>query len=70
QTVEEQQAENMPGIETDDEYKEIFVIPRQIQSIKDFKDYKYSHRVDKKPNRELVNDTLYSTRKDDKGNTL
>ncbi|SUM30872.1 Uncharacterised protein [Staphylococcus gallinarum] len=24
----------------------------------------------KKPNRELVNDTLYSTRKDDKGNTL
>lgn len=70
QTVEEQQAENMPGIETDDEYKEIFVIPRQIQSIKDFEDYKYSHRVDKKPNRELVNDTLYSTRKDDKGNTL
>ncbi|MDY5059238.1 type II CRISPR RNA-guided endonuclease Cas9 [Staphylococcus simulans] len=70
QTIVEQQAENMPEIETDDEYKEIFVIPHQIQSIKDFKDYKYSHRVDKKPNRELVNDTLYSTRKDDKGNTL
>ncbi len=70
QTVEEKQAESMPEIETEQEYKEIFITPHQIQHIKDFKDYKYSHRVDKKPNRELVNDTLYSTRKDDKGNTL
>ncbi|GEQ06238.1 hypothetical protein SGA02_20660 [Staphylococcus gallinarum] len=70
QIVDEKQAENMPEIETEHEYKEIFITPHQIQNIKDFKDYKYSHRVDKKPNRELVNDTLYSTRKDDKGNTL
>ena len=70
QTVEDNQAESMPKIETEQEYKEIFITPHQIQHIKDFKDYKYSHRVDKKPNRELINDTLYSTRKDDKGNTL
>ena len=70
QTFEEKQAESMPEIETEQEYKEIFITPHQIKHIKDFKDYKYSHRVDKKPNRELINDTLYSTRKDDKGNTL
>lgn len=70
QTVEEQQAENMLGIETDDEYKEIFVIPRQIQSIKDFKDYKYSHRVDKKINRKLVDELVHSTREDIKGNRI
>ncbi|WP_158263933.1 type II CRISPR RNA-guided endonuclease Cas9 [Staphylococcus simulans] len=70
QTVEEQQAENMLGIETDDEYKEIFVIPRQIQSIKDFKDYKYSHRVDKKINRKLVDELVHSTREDTKGNRI
>ncbi|PTI92141.1 type II CRISPR RNA-guided endonuclease Cas9 [Staphylococcus simulans] len=70
QTVEEQQAENMLGIETDDEYKEIFVIPRQIQSIKDFKDYKYSHRVDKKINRKLVDELVHSTREDPKGNRI
>lgn len=70
QTVEEKQAESMPEIETEQEYQEIFEIPLKIQVIKDFKDYKYSHRVDKKPNRMLIKDTLYSTRKDDKGNTL
>ncbi|MHD0396752.1 type II CRISPR RNA-guided endonuclease Cas9 [Staphylococcus simulans] len=70
QIVEEKQAESMPEIETEQEYKEIFITPHQIQNIKDFKDYKYSHRVDKKPNRELVNDSIYSTRKDEKGDTL
>lgn len=70
QIVEENQIEDMSDIETEQEYKEIFITPHQIQNIKDFRDYKYSHRVDKKPNRELVNDTLYSTRKDNKSNTL
>ena len=70
QIVEENQIEDMSDIETEQEYKEIFITPHQIQNIKDFRDYKYSHRVDKKPNRELVNDTLYSTRKDNKNNTL
>ncbi|KAF5288501.1 hypothetical protein FQR65_LT20954 [Abscondita terminalis] len=65
QMFEEKQAESMPEIETEQEYKEIFITPHQIKHIKDFKDYKYSHRVDKKPNRKLINDTLYSTRKDD-----
>lgn len=69
QPIEEKEAENMANIESDEKYKEIFVIPHQIQGIKDFKDYKFSHRVDKKANRELVNDTLYSTRKDEKGDT-
>ena len=70
QIVKENQIEDMSDIETEQEYKEIFITPHQIQNIKDFRDYKYSHRVDKKPNRELVNDTLYSTRKDNKSNTL
>ncbi len=49
----------------EEEYEEMFIIPHQIQGIKDFKDFKYSHRVDKKPNRQLINDTIYSTREVD-----
>ncbi|MCU5746952.1 type II CRISPR RNA-guided endonuclease Cas9 [Staphylococcus sp. SQ8-PEA] len=70
QKVDEKQAESTSKVEGEQEYEDVFKKPPQIQYIKDFKDYKYSHRVDKKPNRELVNDTIYSTRKDDKGNTL
>ena len=45
QIVEENQIEDMSDIETEQEYKEIFITPHQIQNIKDFRDYKYSHRV-------------------------
>ncbi len=34
----------------------------KIQAIKNYQDFKYSRRVDQKPNRQLMNDTLYSTR--------
>lgn len=44
-------------------FEELFIVPRQMQDIKDFKDYKFSHRVDKKPNRELFKqETIYATR--------
>ncbi|SDC30935.1 CRISPR-associated endonuclease, Csn1 family [Pelagirhabdus alkalitolerans] len=35
----------------------------KVKQIKNYSDYKYSHRVDMKPNRQLMDDTLYSTRK-------
>ncbi|WP_138416612.1 type II CRISPR RNA-guided endonuclease Cas9 [Aquibacillus sediminis] len=39
----------------------------KVQAIKNYKAYKYSHKIDMKPNRQLMNDTLYSTReKEDK----
>lgn len=50
-------------VENDNEYVETFSIPKQVNDIKEFRDFKFSHRVDKKPNRQLINDTLYSTRK-------
>ncbi|MCD8915918.1 type II CRISPR RNA-guided endonuclease Cas9 [Staphylococcus simulans] len=63
QPIDEKEAENMTNIESDDKYEEIFVTPHQIQGIKDFKDYKFSHRVDKKANRAFFNkETIYSTR--------
>ncbi|WP_053216997.1 type II CRISPR RNA-guided endonuclease Cas9 [Virgibacillus senegalensis] len=34
----------------------------KVKSIKHYIDYKYSFKVDMKPNRQLMNDTLYSTR--------
>lgn len=34
----------------------------KIKAIKNYKEYKYSHKVDMKPNRQLVDDTLKSTR--------
>ncbi|MBA2176868.1 type II CRISPR RNA-guided endonuclease Cas9 [Halobacillus locisalis] len=34
----------------------------KVEAIKSYGDYKYSHRVDQKPNRQLMNDTIYSTR--------
>ncbi|MDU0997044.1 MAG: type II CRISPR RNA-guided endonuclease Cas9, partial [Staphylococcus lugdunensis] len=52
-------------VDSEDNYSEMFIIPKQVQDIKDFRNFKYSHRVDKKPNRQLINDTLYSTRKKD-----
>lgn len=57
-----EQSESKYEVKTDDEYRELFEVPKQVQQIKDFKNYKFSHRVDKKPNRQLMNDTLYSTR--------
>lgn len=54
----------------EEKYKDLFESPKQVQAIKDFRAYKYSHRVDKKPNRELINETLYSTRKQADGKLL
>lgn len=34
----------------------------KIKAIEEYNKFKYSHRVDMKPNRQLMNDTLYSTR--------
>ncbi|MGM8211177.1 type II CRISPR RNA-guided endonuclease Cas9 [Virgibacillus sp. W0430] len=34
----------------------------KVQAIKNYKQYKYSHKADMKPNRQLMNDTIYSTR--------
>ncbi|MGX0036333.1 CRISPR-associated endonuclease Csn1 [Staphylococcus auricularis] len=48
--------------DTEEKYQELFETPKQVENIKQFRDFKYSHRVDKKPNRQLINDTLYSTR--------
>ncbi|MCJ1662588.1 type II CRISPR RNA-guided endonuclease Cas9 [Staphylococcus sp. NRL 16/872] len=59
---ESNKVENSTGIKNEDEYKELFNIPQQVADIKEFRDFKFSHRVDKKPNRQLINDTLYSTR--------
>lgn len=36
-----------------------------IKDVLAYKDYKYSHRVDKKPNRAFLNETIYSTRKNE-----
>ncbi|GAA5417808.1 CRISPR-associated endonuclease Cas9 [Paraliobacillus ryukyuensis] len=37
----------------------------KIKAVKNYKGYKYSHKVDMKPNRQLMNDTLFSTREKD-----
>ncbi|WP_411954623.1 type II CRISPR RNA-guided endonuclease Cas9 [Alkalibacillus sp. S2W] len=37
----------------------------KVKAIKEYDKYKYSHKVDMKPNRQLMNDTLYSTREYD-----
>lgn len=38
----------------------------KIVAVKNYNNYKYSHKIDMKPNRQLMNDTLFSTRiKDD-----
>src|SRR5699024_9947490 len=37
----------------------------KVNAIKKYKDFKYSHKIDMKPNRQLMNDTLYSTRNKD-----
>ena len=39
----------------------------KAREIRNYKDFKYAHWVDKKPNRQLINDTLYSTRVSDDG---
>ena len=46
----------------DKAFKELFNYKYSLP-IKEYKDYKYSHFVDKKPNRQLMNETIYSTRK-------
>lgn len=55
---------------SDEELKQLFDY-RYSLPIKEYKDYLYSHFVDKKPNRQLSDETLYSTRviqeKDKKG---
>ena len=49
---------------SEDQLKEIFTDKmNKVNAIKNYSNYKYSHKVDKKPNRQLMNDTIYSTRK-------
>ena len=43
----------------DESFKKIFNFSYR-KKIADYKDYKYSHFVDKKPNRQLFNETIYS----------
>lgn len=58
---------------SDEDFKKLFDYKYSIP-IKEYKDYSYSHFVDKKPNRQLTDETLYSTRiikeKDKKGNGI
>lgn len=60
-TIDELPNENSE-VEDENQYKALFSKPPQVQQIIDYRDFKFSHRVDKKPNRQLINDTLYSTR--------
>ena len=57
----------------DKSFKELFNYKYSLP-IKEYKNYKFSHFVDKKPNRQLMNETIYSTRKyteeDKKGNSV
>ncbi|MDX8337536.1 hypothetical protein, partial [Candidatus Cetobacterium colombiensis] len=46
---------------TDKQYKELFKYEYGCR-IKEFNKYRYSHYVDKKVNRQLTNETIYSTR--------
>ncbi|AXV41197.1 type II CRISPR RNA-guided endonuclease Cas9 [Staphylococcus warneri] len=52
-------------VEKEEDYNNMFETPKLVEDIKQYRDYKFSHRVDKKPNRQLINDTLYSTRMKD-----
>lgn len=58
---------------SDEDFKKLFDY-KYSTPIKEYKDYSYSHFVDKKPNRQLTDETLYSTRiikeKDKKGNGI
>lgn len=66
--------QNNSEIKSNDEYNKVFDQYLKIEDIKNYNYTKFSHRVDKKPNRQLINDTIYSTRTiDDKAyviNTL
>lgn len=59
--------------DADDEKLDYEIYDLKQKLIKDviaYKDYKYSHRVDKKPNRAFLNETIYSTRKNKKGKVV
>lgn len=47
---------------TDSQFKELFNY-KFGKEIENYTGYKFSHFVDKKPNRQLMNETIYSTRK-------
>ncbi|QDW97809.1 type II CRISPR RNA-guided endonuclease Cas9 [Staphylococcus agnetis] len=49
-------------VQSEEEYNQMFEDTQKAQAIKKFEIRKFSHRVDKKPNRQLIKDTLYSTR--------
>lgn len=50
------------SVQSEDEFNEMFENTQKAIAIQKFEIQKFSHRVDKKPNRQLINDTLYSTR--------
>ncbi|WP_145476936.1 type II CRISPR RNA-guided endonuclease Cas9 [Staphylococcus warneri] len=57
-------------VEKEEDYNNMFETPKLVEDIKQYRDYKFSHRVDKKPNRQLIKDTLYSTRMKDEHNYI
>jgi len=57
-------------VEKEEDYNNMFETPKLVEYIKQYRDYKFSHRVDKKPNRQLIKDTLYSTRMKDEHNYI
>lgn len=67
-TTEEKSLEM--NVKAEDDYEEVFYRKSIAYKIKEFRDFKFNHMVDKKPNRQLINDTIYSTRKDEQGDEL
>lgn len=57
-------------VEKEEDYNNMFETPKLVEDIKQYRDYKFSHRVDKKPNRQLIKDTLYSTKMKDEHNYI
>ncbi|WP_062197343.1 type II CRISPR RNA-guided endonuclease Cas9 [Massilibacterium senegalense] len=48
---------------SEDDFTKTFIDKyEKVATIKKYQNYKYSHRVDQKPNRQLMNDTICSTR--------
>src|SRR5699024_2866189 len=67
-TTEDDQLEM--NVKSENDYEEVLEIPLKVKNIKEYKKFKYNHMVDKKPNRQLINDTIYSTRKNEKSDDV
>lgn len=58
------------NVKSEEEYRETFYGKSQARKIIEFREFKFNHMVDKKPNRQLINDTIYSTRKIEDGSEV